>query len=243
MWSIVPAVRKLLLLMFVCAEIFVAQAQQNFINVPSSEATKKGKLFFQQQLNFNELLQSNTTLDLGLGKGFEAGINVLGLNYKEKTSSFFLNDTNDRDPYNPLVTVNALKQFELNEKVSFTAGGQAGINFDFDRKEEVAGLLYSNFRLQDVLVQNSCFIAGLYYNTQHYGGEGNRLGVWAGTEIPIVPNFHLMAESVIGNSAICYTSVGVVYYPLKRMPLTLGLQIPNTKRNAYALVFELTFVP
>lgn len=65
-----------------------AVAQQNFINVPSSEATIKNKVFFQQQLNFNELIQSNSTLDFGLGKGFEVGANILGLNFSDKKNHF-----------------------------------------------------------------------------------------------------------------------------------------------------------
>lgn len=223
---------------FVCT-----QAQQNYINVPSSEVTAEKKFFIQQQINFNELIQSNTTIDYGLGKGWEAGINILGLNYKEKSGNFFLNDTNDRDPYNPLVTLNALKQFHINEKISFATGAQGGVNFDFDKKEGFAGLYYSNIRLENVIVRNSILTAGTYYNTRHYGGDGNRLGAWLGTEILLFPKFHLMAESVIGNNAISYTSIGFVYYPRKRIPLTLGLQIPNTKRNAYSLVFEFTFVP
>ena len=52
-------------------------AQQNFINVPSGEVTQARKFFVQEQLNFNEIIQSNTTVDYGLGHGFEIGINIL----------------------------------------------------------------------------------------------------------------------------------------------------------------------
>lgn len=55
-------------------------SQQNFINVPSVEVTKKHKLFFQQQFNFSQLVQSNSTIDYGLGNGFEIGVTILGLN-------------------------------------------------------------------------------------------------------------------------------------------------------------------
>lgn len=51
----------------------LCKAQQSFINVPSGELTPVKNLFFQQQLNINELFQSNTTIDFGLGKGFECG--------------------------------------------------------------------------------------------------------------------------------------------------------------------------
>ena len=110
--------------LFLCVLIivpFVAKGQQNFINVPSSEVTKKGQVFFQQQFNFNELVQANSTFDYGLGKGFEAGFNVLGLNYNERRQSFFNNDTNDSDPYNPLIAFNMLKQILFESMSSNTS--------------------------------------------------------------------------------------------------------------------------
>ena len=222
----------------------VALSQQNFINVPSSEATKKYKLFFQQQINFNEIMQSNTTLDFGLGKGFEVGANVLGLNFSDKNKSFIKNDTNDKDPYNPLVMINGLKQFEITEKISISTGTQFGLNFRDNKRTTNAALIYSNLLFKNILIKNSSLVIGGYYNTLHYGGRyGNRIGAWIGSEIPIINKLHVVAESVLGNNAMCYTSLGLIYFPKKRIPITLGIQIPNTKTNAYSIVFELTFVP
>lgn len=220
-----------------------AVAQQNFINVPSGEVTKAGKFFFQQQLNFNEIIQSNTTIDYGLGKDFEIGLNVLGVDYAEKSNSLFLNDRNDRDPYDPLLTVNGLKQFELSETFSLSIGTQIGVNVDFDRRYRPANLTYLNARLQDWLWENFLLVAGAYYNSKHYGGAGNRMGGWAAAELPVTEKWRVMGESVFGNNAISYTSFGIIFLPRPHIPLTLGLQIPNTPSNAYALVFELTITP
>lgn len=226
---------------FLCCSLL---SQQNFINVPSSEATTKHKLFFQQQINFNEIIQSNTTLDLGLGKGFEFGVNILGLNFSEKNKSFIQNDTNDVDPYNPLIMINGLKQFELSENVSISSGAQFGLNFRDNKRTTNAALIYENLLIKNLLVKNSSLVIGGYYNSIHYGGRhGNRIGAWIGSEIPIVNKLHIVAESVIGNNAMCYSSIGMIYYPKKRIPITLGIQIPNVKNNAYSIVFELTFVP
>ncbi|MEO6304690.1 MAG: hypothetical protein ABIP51_16130, partial [Bacteroidia bacterium] len=202
------------------------------------------KLFFQQQINFNELIQSNTTLDYGLGKGFEAGINILGLNFSDKNKTFLKNDTNDRDPYNPLVMLNGLKQFKLHENTFLTVGSQLGLNFRDNKMTTTAGLVYTNISFKNILIQNSNLVIGSYYNSIHYGGRsGNRIGAWIGSEIPIYKKFHLVAESVLGHNALCYTSVGMIYYVKKNIPLTLGIQIPNAKNNAYSIVFELTIVP
>ena len=222
---------------------FIIVAQQNFINVPSSEATAKQKLFFQQQLNFNELIQSNTTIDFGLGKGFEIGANVLGLNFSDKNKSFLNNDTNDIDPYNPLVLINGLKQFRLNEKVSISCGSQFGLNFRKNRETFQAALFYSNILIEDLLIKESKFVGGVYYNSRHYGGKGTRLGAWVAAEFPMSQKIHLMTESIFGDNALGYTSLGIIYYPKPFLPLTFGFQIPNVKRNSYAFVFELTFVP
>jgi hypothetical protein len=235
--------KKTVPLLVLIFTVHLNYAQQNFINVVSGEATEKHKIFFQQQLNINEIIQANTTIDYGLGKGWEIGLNLLGLDYAEKSHSLFLNDTNDRDPYDPLITINGMKQWELTSKTSLAIGSQAGVNFDFDKKERFASLAYANVRLEDLLLENSLLVAGPYYNSQHYGGRGNRVGAWVATEIPFNTHLHLLAESILGNNAISYTSLGIVYYPVRRVPLTLGIQIPNTKTNAYALVFELTITP
>lgn len=215
----------------------IAMAQQNFINVPSGEVTKAKKFFFQQQFNFNETIQSNTTIDFGLGHGFEIGINVLGLDYVEKSNSLFLNDTNDRDPYDPLVTVNSLKQFEVSKTVCLALGTQIGVNVDFDNKVRPANLTYLNLRFQDVIWDDCVFVMGPYYNSKHYGVASNRVGGWLAAEVPLSSKWHVIGESVIviGNNAICYSSFGVVFYPKPRIPLTLGIQIPNTSNNAYAV--------
>lgn len=236
--------RKAIIILLLIIKNLVSVSQQNFINVPSSEVTKKHKLFFQQQINFNEIIQSNTTLDLGLGKGFEIGANVLGLNFSERNKSFLKNDTNDIDPYNPLVMLNGLKQFEFSDKISISSGAQFGLNFRDNKKTTNAALIYSNFLFKDILMKNSSLVIGGYYNSLHYGGRfGNRVGGWIGSEIPISNKFHIVAESVLGNNALCYSSFGIIYYPKKRIPITVGIQIPNVKSNAYSIVFELTLVP
>ncbi len=84
------------------------------------------------------MIQSNSSLDFGLGKGFEIGANVLGLNFSDRRKSFLNNDTTDTDPYNPLVAINGLKQFKLSERRSIVLGGQFGANFT-DNKKTIPG--------------------------------------------------------------------------------------------------------
>lgn len=107
-------------LLCIVAGVFTSNliAQQKFINVPSGEATGTGKLFFQQQFNFCYLIQSNTTLDVGVGSGIEIGVNILGLDFNDRILTFFSNESNHIDPYYPLVTFNSLKTLKLNKHIS-----------------------------------------------------------------------------------------------------------------------------
>lgn len=186
------------------------------------------------------MIQSNTTLDAGLGRGFEAGATVLSLNFNDRTRSFFLNDTNDVDPYNPLIVFNGLKLLQLSNKVSLSFGSQFGLNFRKNRKAHQAGLAECNLAFDSLLRKENKFVIGAYYNSTHYGGRGNRLGVWLAGELRVLKKFHFMAESVLGTSTIAYTSLALIYYPRKWLPLTLGLQIPNAQKNSYSVVVELT---
>lgn len=219
------------------------RAQQNFINVPSGEVTKKGKLFFQQQININNLIQSNSTVDIGLGKDIEMGINLLGVNFDDKIKSFQVNDTSNKDPYNPLLMLNGLKQFKITDHIETSTGIQTGLNFNDNKKTTLASLGYANLMFKDYIKDHSIMTLGIYYNSLHYGGDGNRFGGWIGTEFPITQRFHVMGESVIGTNAICYTSLGIVLYVNPHVPLTVGVQIPNNHNNNSAFVFEFTFVP
>ena len=228
---------------FLLAFGLIGYGQQNFINVPSAEVTAKNKLFFQQQININEIIQSNSTLACGLGKGFEIGVNVLGLNFKTNQQFLIENDSFDKDPYNPLILLNGLKSFKINNQQSIALGTQVGFNYTERNSNKPASLTYLNYRITDLFLKNSVFVLGSYYNTLHYGGEGDRIGFWLASEIVLNDKLHFMAESVMGKNALAYTSLGVIYYPLKYIPLTFGIQIPNTENNAYSFVFELTILP
>lgn len=217
-------------------------AQQNFINVPSCEVTLKKKIFLQQQININNITQSNSTIDYGLGNSYEIGLNILGVNFNNK-NAILENDSVNCEPYYPLVLINGLKQFEINKKSSVSIGAQLGYNFTNYIENNNASLAYINYRIKDLLIKNAAFVFGTFYNSLHYGGSGNRIGFWAATEIPLNNYLHAMAETIIGPNAISYSSTGLIYYPVKWMPLTFGIQVPNNANSNASFVFELTILP
>lgn len=221
---------------------YTAIAQQNFINVPSGVTTEKGNVFFQQQVNINQLLQSNATVEIGLGRGMEIGLNLLGLNFTEKGLHPNTNDTSAMNPYNPLLLMNACKGLRINKNFGFAVGAQYGYNCRKIHPPFAADLGYVNMFADHFLNNDGTVVAGLYVNSLHYGGLGSRYGEWLAAELPLNHRIHLMAETILGNNALSFTSFGVICFIKKNMPLTVGMQVPNNNRNAKAFVFEFTYL-
>lgn len=103
-------------------------SQQNFFNVPSSDITSKGKIFFQQQVNvLHGDIQFNSTFDYGLGQNFEIGLNYLGLNVLDDNRlEVVFNDS--IIPFTPFLAANFQKRFNLTEHFAITLGGQSGFS-------------------------------------------------------------------------------------------------------------------
>ncbi|HNN01109.1 MAG TPA: hypothetical protein PKG67_11665, partial [Turneriella sp.] len=99
--------RRSAALLSLCSIILLgdsAFAQQNLFNVPNGEITKPGHFFTQQQFNLTRsALQSNSTLDYGLGDGWEAGLNLFFLNFSNASPTEILtNVSEDLLPAEPL---------------------------------------------------------------------------------------------------------------------------------------------
>lgn len=220
-----------------------AVAQQSLFNVPSSEITNQGKLFVQEQINISDLVQSNTTLDYGLKNNWEAGLNFFGVNYSPAQRAFIRNDDVEGDPYAPLVLINVQKGFVLNDHWKIGIGTQNGFNVapeiysrfaDFSYADAVYSTLHEHLRLN----------AGLYAGNARYLGAGNNAGLMVGAEAALWQHkVHLMADWIQGDHDLGVSVFGVVAYPYRHFPISLGWQIPNDSASRKALVFELTWVP
>lgn len=237
-------IRRILLLFFVLL-MNIGFAQQNFINVPSSELTDSHKVFFQQQINFSSFTQFNSTVDYGLGKGFEIGCNVLSFNYSFLHGKINANDNvNSQRQLNPLLMLNGLKKFNITRNSSFILGFQYGMNASTKISNiRTANISYLNYSIKNLFIDGNNMVVGAYYNSYRYGGAGNRFGLWLGVEIPINKKLHIMAEDVIGTTDIASSCLGVIYYPLSWMPLTLGWQLNHNQIAQSSFVFELTITP
>jgi hypothetical protein len=231
----------ILILLFSCVH-FCTIAQQNFFNVPTSDITDSAKLFFQQQLNINSQTSANTTLTRGLGRGFEIGFNVFGMNYDNKQRTFLKNDSDFTNPLGPAFLINAQKGFRLNKHFKMGIGTQSGLNLTQNNKL-FKPITYNYATLVYLPVHELKIVGGVYYGNRYFLGEGNKFGVMAGFELAIIEHhFHLQADWLYGNNALGIWVPGMVVYFTKNLSVSLGWQFPNPyTSNQQAFVFEFTF--
>ncbi len=182
---------------------------------------------------------SNTTLDVGLGQGWEVGFNALDLNFYEKNKA----PSFGQQQVNPDVIFNAQKGFELIDEVwSLGIGSQMGFN-PAGRKRDIR---YQNFTwvineltLPDDKAKSTRVVTTRISHTQ---GRGSDSGSWAGTEIPIVKDkFHFQADVITGTRDISVAVIGGVFILPKKWQISIGAQIPLPgSGNPYGAVVEIT---
>ena len=239
--------RKIIFCLFLFSVSF--KAQQNFFNVASSDITQSGKIFFQQQFNFSKKdLVSNTTINYGLGNNFEIGLNYLGLTLDEYKKMKF---NAEEEPYNPFLTINGQKKFDINDKVSVALGTLLGIT---TTKPSKAGyLVFSNFIYNNEEHHLKC-VFGLYHASNSFLGKETRnfwndegireIGFQIGVEKKIYKNLLFQADLISGQHALGQTVIGLGYWVGKDIVLSSGYQIPIMNSSAaHAAVLEFTYVP
>lgn len=227
--------------------ITISFSQQNFFNVPSSDITPEGKLFFQQQCNdLASGLQFNTTFSYGFGSMWEAGINVLGIAKEGK--GIIINDSSV--PYAPLFCFNVQKKFQLSEHVSLATGGQLGLNL----LGTASSYLYANSVYHAESTKTKC-IAGIYYTSDGFFGDEQRsfftngflrnIGFQFGFEQHLVQDkLVFQSDLITGKHDLGESVTGLAYFLTEQWILSAGYQLPMfNSRSKEAIVLELTYSP
>ncbi len=243
--------RLLLLLLLVLAGLSgtrSAAAQQNFFNVPASDVTRKGKFFFQEQINVltsQRKLQSNSHFAFGLGHELEIGFNISHVNLKPFDRRVLPINTRDRsEPFNPLGLLTAQKSFAVHKSFELAVGTQTGVNFGgpVDAKQ-IATLSYANavFFLPH---PHTRLVVGGYYGNRTYLGEGAGAGVWLGAEVQVVPErVHLVADWISGSHDLGLGVAGANLFFTKNVSVVLGPILPNPgSGNGTGYVIELNML-
>jgi hypothetical protein len=236
--------KKVILCLFLSGLSQFVSAQQNLFNVPSSDITVKKGVFFQQQLNINNIIQSNTNLCYGLGNGFEIGANLIGVQINNHFNAVKINDSLDAEPAAPLGLFTFQKVFTVTKDFKIGIGTQVGGNlFKHANKPELwANFTYLNTK-SSFFDEKLSVNAGVYVGNRVYIGEKKEVSFMSGFEAIVAPKLHLVGDIIGGRNAIGVAVMGFIYYAKPKLPLSFGWQIPNSKLITSAFVFEITYVP
>ena len=222
-----------------------ARAQQNFFNVPASDVTAPGKVFFQEQVNVlttQKKLQSNSHFCFGLGSDFEVGFNFSHLNIKPFDRTVIpVNTRNRAEPFNPLLLATAQKSTNFDGHVQLALGTQTGINVggpvDATR---LATLTYVNIVVL-VPKPHARIVVGGYYGNDVFLGAGAGPGIWVGAELQVIAQrVHLVADWISGSHDLGLGVAGANVFFTRDISLVFGPILPNPRSgNGTGYVIEL----
>jgi len=222
-----------------------ANAQQSLFNAPSSEITHKNYIFFQQQLNLNgRNVTSNSTFDYGLGKGWEIGVNLFGINYNYASQKLTSSSDGEEEPLAPQLLMNMQKHIEMSHWLDLAIGTQIGTSLVADgTRNHLSNWTFVN-TLQRHFHDRLKLNFGMYYANKYYEGIDETIGFMGGVDYEINQKVHFMADFISGKNAIGSNVIGFVYYATKNIPLSFGWQTPFDKsKNQSCFVFEFTYIP
>jgi len=236
-------IRKLCLLLLL-VDCTTGFAQQNLFNIPSSDITPKNKFFYQHQLNvYTNKVESKSHLVYGLGKGWDAGLNLVGKGaYFTPEWNGLYNSDAGRGSLYPVLMVTLQKQIPLFKKVNLNVGTQMGLNLS--NKVHNKKINYFNYALASYQIgEGRRIVAGGYLSNRMFTGTGNVAGALIGFEYKLTKHFYLMGDWVSGRNDAGVGVLGGMFVLSKRIQLCGGYAIanPNTpKPNAF--VFELNWL-
>lgn len=214
--------------LLLCSEM--AFSQQSLFNVPSVETTEKSKWFFQEQVDLFSNGVANTTLDYGLGDGWETGLTVPGVN-------FYGNHVT------PVVLVNVQKGFHLSQDWKVGIGTQSGYTVASGSSGDFASFNYVNNAIE--IEDLGKYYLGVYSANRVLAGGDATVNVLAGAEIPVTENLHVMSDYIGGKNSLSAATLGVVWYASKSWQFSIGGQfspLPQSKGHFQGGILEFTFI-
>lgn len=211
-------------------------AQQSLFNVPSVDTTEKDKIFFQEQINFSPTGVANTTLDYGLGNGWEIGLSFFNLDFYSLKHTW----------NNASLLLNVQQGFHITEQWKVGIGTQSGSTLPmYNDSAHFSSFNYWNNALD--LSEWGKYYLGVYYANTTFVANGNNVNLMAGMELPVTKDVHMMADFINGNNDISGAVIGFVWYATPQWQVSLGCQFSTPTKatsriKGEAAVFELTYV-
>lgn len=223
-------------------------AQQNLFNIPSSDLTPKGKIFFQQQVNSYsyKFYESKSHLVIGINRWLEAGVNFVNLpiNFGSKPAIYANSETSTGRPVYPLLLGTAMAKKKFSEHFQGSIGTQTGANL-FVYGENTRKLVTFNYAIMAFEPWHHVrFMGGGYFGNKYFvGGFKNQFGYMVGYEIKVYKKWYLMGDMISGQHEQSSTVLGLMYVLSPRIQLCVGklLNFPNEKKLD-GFVFELNIL-
>jgi len=218
-----------------------ARAQQNMFNVPTGTITPRGQIYFQEQNNLGETGESQLTLDVGLGKGFEIGLNVLHVRLYPGKAPF-----SRSDPSSDALTGNVQWGTELSSSLAVAMGTQQGLSAHNPEHEvHHVGMGWAGVRIEPEKGRFGEYIIGAYAASRSWSGAGAPWGGMFGVEAPIVPErLSFAADCMIGTNRQSVEVLGLDITPVEDSDwqISLGAQLPGpfAPHTDYAVILGLS---
>jgi hypothetical protein len=225
----------------VATAIFFAQglhAQQTMFNVPEADATDRKLLYFEESLDYNRELISNTTFTLGLGKGWEVGLNVRDMQLHTESNARVIQLEEDQPEESPKLLLNARKSFDLASCFYMSLGTRLGSTIASTQGHSLANFSYANTGICWGERSKGKFVAGGYYTNREYTGDTGEMsnyGFMGGVQVPVLL-FNLSADYISGTSDISYLTVGAGINLPRKWELAGGVSIPSPGSNNKTLL-------
>lgn len=234
---------KLFLIFVLCLPIRLI-AQQNLFNIPSGDITPAQKVFYQHQLNFySSGFESKSHVVAGMGKGWDGGINVIGIAAQYRPNWMFKPNSNPANgSLGPQVLGSLQKQFTVNEYLDVNIGTQMGINIA-GRASDIRYSMYAYLLGVYHFGKHNRIVVGAYGANPEFIGQGNAVGMMLGYEIKLSKRFYLMGDWKSGRNEGSVAVIGGMAVLSKRVQICAGWQIPNpVAPKPMGFVFELNLL-
>ena len=211
-------------------------AQQNLFNIPSGDITPRKQFFYQHQFNFYAVkkLESKSHLVYGLGKKWDAGINLVDLPLNLGADPIIsINDNINFKPLYPLLMFTLQKQFVLKkDHLLINIGTQIGPNLSGETSNmQVATNSFAVARWH--VSKYGYLIGGPYHTNDVYvgGPPENYFGFMLGYEYKLSDRWLLMGDFISGDHKKSQTVIGGGYNVSRKFQIFLGALVtfPNDK--------------
>lgn len=217
-----------------------ALAQQSLFNVPSTQETLPGRLFGQVQLTGTAHGgEANTTLELGLLRWLEVGVNLFHL------PLYRLRELDEGAPAYASTSLNANVYLDPTQWLGIEFGLQGGVGFRPATtllEPVLFGWATARFEAPG---RWGSYVLGAYTGSRGALGRGPPAGALLGLELPLWEHhLNLLADWVLGLNEISVAVVGLVLFLGKSFQLSVGAQLPSPGAGtSFGAVLELTYVP